>query len=125
MKKKIDLNKYLPTGIYHLDIKSIKSTKTQLGRYGIQMILTPIKYTHDVIIIHTLYFGNYKDFRSDNPNKSMMIWKMAKNFFLPAKIHLKDLLKLTLTTESIIADVIYEDDNHGFGLRNRIIKVIA
>lgn len=68
-----------------LTIEHAKLTRSKhFGRYGIQFLLS-INHDLDTTIMHTQWLGNYKDFNSDDPNKSTILWLKAKDFLTSIK----------------------------------------
>ena len=58
--------------------KIIKSKR--FGRYGLLLHLS-YKRQEKLYLIHTFWFGNYKDFNEDLLNKSTLIWDLTLTKF--------------------------------------------
>ena len=73
--------KPVEAGEYDLRITKVKETKSKKsGRYGCQLIIEVAGEDNANTIFHTLWYGNYKDFQSDDEDKSNMMWRMVKDF---------------------------------------------
>jgi len=68
-------------GEYDLRITKAKETKSnRTGRYGCMLIIDIDGEDNADTIFHTLWYGNYKDFKEDDDEKSNMMWRMVKDF---------------------------------------------
>lgn len=69
------------SGEYDLRITKVKETKSKrTGRYGCMLIVEIDGEDNADTIFHTLWYGNYKDFQSDDEEKNNMMWRMVKEF---------------------------------------------
>jgi hypothetical protein len=68
-------------GEYDLRITKAKETKSnRTGRYGCMLIIEIDGEDNAETIFHTLWYGNYKDYKKDDEEKSNMMWRMTKEF---------------------------------------------
>jgi len=68
-------------GEYDLRITKVKETKSaKTGRYGCMLVIQIEGEDNANSIFHTLWYGNYKDYQSDDEDKSNMMWRMVKDF---------------------------------------------
>ena len=68
-------------GEYDLRITKVKETKSQrTGRYGCMLVIEIDGEDNANSIFHTMWYGNYKDFQSDDEDKNNMMWRMVKDF---------------------------------------------
>ena len=73
--------KPVEAGEYDLRITKVKETKSQrTGRYGCMMVIEVDGEDNADSIFHTIWYGNYKDYQSDDEEKSNMMWRMVKDF---------------------------------------------
>jgi hypothetical protein len=73
--------KPVEAGEYDLRISKAKETKsTKSGRYGCQLIIAIDGEDNASDIFHTLWYGNFKDYQGDDPEKSNTMWRMVKDF---------------------------------------------
>ena len=68
-------------GEYDLRISRVKETKSnRTGRYGCMMIMEIDGEDTASDVFHTLWYGNYKDYKGDDEDKSNLMWRMTKDF---------------------------------------------
>lgn len=68
-------------GEYDLRITKVKETKSQrTGRYGCMLLIEIDGEDNASTIIHTLWYGNYKDYQKDDDDKNNTMWRMVKDF---------------------------------------------
>lgn len=73
--------KPVDAGEYDLRITKAKETKSNnTGRYGCMLIIEIDGEDAADNILHTLWYGNYKDFQGDDEDKNNMMWRMVKDF---------------------------------------------
>ena len=122
-------------GEYDLRISKVKETKSKnTGRYGCMLVIDIEDEDNADTIFHTLWYGNYKDFQSDDEEKNNMMWRMVKDFIRALGLDPEeetedsDLIGLEFT-----ADVGYNDgmdtDDDGNPIRvgqprNEILRVV-
>jgi len=122
-------------GEYDLRITKVKETKSKnTGRYGCMLVIEIDGEDNADTIFHTLWYGNYKDFQSDDEEKNNMMWRMVKDFIRALGLDPEeetedsDLVGLEFT-----ADVGYNDgmdtDDDGNPIRvgqprNEILRVV-
>jgi len=122
-------------GEYDLRISKVKETKSKnTGRYGCMLVIDIEDEDNADTIFHTLWYGNYKDFQSDDEEKNNMMWRMVKDFIRALGLDPEeetedsDLVGLEFT-----ADVGYNDgmdtDDDGNPIRvgqprNEILRVV-
>jgi len=122
-------------GEYDLRITKVKETKSNnTGRYGCMLIIEIDGEDAADTIFHTLWYGNYKDFTSDDKEKNNTMWSMVKDFVRALGLDPEnetdesDLVGLEFT-----ADVSYndgmgtDDDGNPVKLgqpRNEIVRVL-
>ena len=85
-------------------------------------------------IFHTLWYGNYKDFQSDDEDKSNMMWRMVKDFLRSlgldpeSETDESDLVGLEFTAELSYSDGMDTDDDGNpikvGSPRNEILRVV-
>ena len=68
-------------GEYDLRITKAKETKSnRTGRYGCMLIIEIDGEDNAETVFHTLWYGNYKDYKKDDDEKNNMMWRMVKDF---------------------------------------------
>jgi len=68
-------------GEYDLIISKVKETKSnRTGRYGCMLIIEIDGEDNASTIFHTMWYGNYKDFKGDDEEKNGTMWRMVKDF---------------------------------------------
>jgi len=68
-------------GEYDLRITKAKETKSnRTGRYGCMLIIEIDGEDNAETIFHTLWYGNYKDYKKDDDDKNNTMWRMVKDF---------------------------------------------
>jgi len=68
-------------GEYDLRITKAKETKSnRTGRYGCMLIIEIDGEDNAETVFHTLWYGNYKDYKKDDEEKNNMMWRMVKDF---------------------------------------------
>jgi len=68
-------------GEYDLRITKAKETKSnRTGRYGCMLIIEIDGEDTAETIFHTLWYGNFKDYKNDDEDKNNMMWRMVKDF---------------------------------------------
>lgn len=68
-------------GEYDLRITKAKETKSnRTGRYGCMLVIDIDGEDNAETVFHTLWYGNYKDYKKDDEEKSNMMWRMVKDF---------------------------------------------
>ena len=68
-------------GEYDLRIFKVKETKSnRTGRYGCMIICEIDGEDNASNVFHTLWYGKYKDYQSDDEEKSNVMWRMVKDF---------------------------------------------
>lgn len=73
--------KPVDSGEYDLRISKVKETQSmRTGRYGCMMIIDIDSEDNADPIFHTLWYGNYKDFKEDDEDKNNLMWRMVKDF---------------------------------------------
>ena len=73
--------KPVEAGEYDLRITKVKETKSNnTGRYGCMLVIEIDGEDNADPIFHTLWYGNFKDFQSDDEEKNNMMWRMVKDF---------------------------------------------
>ena len=127
--------KPVEAGEYDLRITKVKETKSKKsGRYGCQLIIEVDGEDNANTIFHTLWYGNYKDFQSDDEDKSNMMWRMVKDFLRSLGLDPEnetdesDLVGLEFTAELSYSDGMDTDDDGNpikIGApRNEIVRVV-
>ena len=127
--------KPVEAGEYDLRITKVKETKSKKsGRYGCQLIIEVDGEDNANTIFHTLWYGNYKDFQSDDEDKSNMMWRMVKDFLRSLGIDPEnetdesDLVGLEFTAELSYSDGMDTDDDGNpikvGSPRNEILRVV-
>lgn len=127
--------KPVEAGEYDLRITKVKETKSKKsGRYGCQLIIEVDGEDNANTIFHTLWYGNYKDFQSDNEDKSNMMWRMVKDFLRSLGLDPEnetdesDLVGLEFTAELSYNDGMDTDDDGNpikvGSPRNEILRVV-
>ena len=127
--------KPVEAGEYDLRITKVKETKSKkTGRYGCQLIIEVDGEDNANTIFHTLWYGNYKDFQSDDEDKSNMMWRMVKDFLRSLGLDPEnetdesDLVGLEFTAELSYNDGMDTDDDGNpikvGSPRNEIIRVV-
>ena len=127
--------KPVEAGEYDLRITKVKETKSKKsGRYGCQLIIEVAGEDNANTIFHTLWYGNYKDFQSDDEDKSNMMWRMVKDFLRSLGLDPEnetdesDLVGLEFTAELSYSDGMDTDDDGNpikIGApRNEIVRVV-
>ena len=122
-------------GEYDLRITKVKETKSKKsGRYGCQLIIEIDGEDNANTIFHTLWYGNYKDFQSDDEDKSNMMWRMVKDFLRYLGLDPEnetdesDLVGLEFTAELSYNDGMDTDDDGNpikvGSPRNEILRVV-
>ena len=110
--------KPVEAGEYDLRITKVKETKSKKsGRYGCQLIIEVAGEDNANTIFHTLWYGNYKDFQSDDEDKSNMMWRRVKDFLRSLGLDPEnetdesDLVGLEFTAELSYSDGMDTDDD--------------
>ena len=127
--------KPVEAGEYDLRITKVKETKSKKsGRYGCQLIIEVDGEDNANTIFHTLWYGNYKDFQSDDEDKSNMMWRMVKDFLRSLGLDPEnetdesDLVGLEFTAELSYSDGMdLDDDGNPIRVgspRNEILRVV-
>ena len=127
--------KPVEAGEYDLRITKVKETKSKKsGRYGCQLIIEVDGEDNANTIFHTLWYGNYKDFQSDDEDKSNMMWRMVKDFLRSLGLDPEnetdesDLVGLEFTAELSYNDGMDTDDDGNpikvGSPRNEILRVV-
>ena len=127
--------KPVEAGEYDLRITKVKETKSKKsGRYGCQLIIEVAGEDNANTIFHTLWYGNYKDFQSDDEDKSNMMWRMVKDFLRSLGLDPEnetdesDLVGLEFTAELSYNDGMDTDDDGNpikvGSPRNEILRVV-
>ncbi len=127
--------KPVEAGEYDLRITKVKETKSKKsGRYGCQLIIEVAGEDNANTIFHTLWYGNYKDFQSDDEDKSNMMWRMVKDFLRSlgldpeSETDESDLVGLEFTAELSYSDGMDTDDDGNpikvGSPRNEILRVV-
>lgn len=127
--------KPVEAGEYDLRITKVKETKSKKsGRYGCQLIIEIDGEDNANTIFHTLWYGNYKDFQSDDEDKSNMMWRMVKDFLRSLGLDPEnetdesDLVGLEFTAELSYNDGMDTDDDGNpikvGSPRNEILRVV-
>ena len=127
--------KPVEAGEYDLRITKVKETKSKKsGRYGCQLIIEVDGEDNANTIFHTLWYGNYKDFQSDDEDKSNMMWRMVKDFLRSLGLDREsetdesDLVGLEFTAELSYNDGMDTDDDGNpikvGSPRNEILRVV-
>ena len=127
--------KPVEAGEYDLRITKVKETKSKKsGRYGCQLIIEVAGEDNANTIFHTLWYGNYKDFQSDDEDKSNMMWRMVKDFLRSLGLDPEnetdesDLVGLEFTAELSYSDGMDTDDDGNpikvGSPRNEILRVV-
>ncbi len=127
--------KPVEAGEYDLRITKVKETKSKKsGRYGCQLIIEVDGEDNANTIFHTLWYGNYKDFQSDDEDKSNMMWRMVKDFLRSLGLDPEnetdesDLVGLEFTAELSYSDGMDTDDDGNpikvGSPRNEILRVV-
>ena len=127
--------KPVEAGEYDLRITKVKETKSKKsGRYGCQLIIEVAGEDNANTIFHTLWYGNYKDFQSDDEDKSNMMWRMVKDFLRSLGLDPEnetdesDLVGLEFTAELSYSDGMdLDEDGNPIKVgspRNEILRVV-
>jgi hypothetical protein len=122
-------------GEYDLRITKVKETKSKrTGRYGCQLIINIEGEDNADTIFHTLWYGNYKDYQSDDEDKNNLMWRMVKDFLRALGLDPEqetdesDLEGLEFSAELSYNDGIDTDEDGNLvkvgNPRNEIIRVI-
>ena len=123
-------------GEYDLRITKGKETKSnRTGRYGCMLIIEIDGEDDADTIFHTIWYGNYKDFRSDDEEKNNLMWGMVKEFLRSLGLDPEeetdesDLAGLEFTADVGYNDGMGEDDDGNViklgQPRNEILRVVG
>ena len=81
--KLADIPDLSPVAAGEYDLRIIKAQETKskrTGRYGTLFIIDILGEDNADNIMHTVWFGNYKDFQDDDDDKNIKMWRMVKEF---------------------------------------------
>jgi hypothetical protein len=109
--------KLIPEGLYHFEVIKTEEYQSRTGRYGSKLTLQIIRQPELPLYFHYIWYGNYKDYKEVNLKKSVILWRLAKEFGNHSGIKIKDLLKNNVSNKTFIAKIIIKDD-YSYGKRN-------